>query len=250
MNYLLARHTTETLKAALAAGPCVALVPVGSVEPHGPHLPLGTDTMIGEAAAARAVPLLKAEELSAFVTPSVPYGVTEFAAGFAGAISIPAEVLTAFLRALIDGYSANGFAHICLVNNHLEPVHDAAVRAAISGYGKRASVATPLSRRWARTLSDEFKSGACHAGQYETSLICAAQPEAVDPQFGQLPDLTISLSDEIKKGQTRFAEMGMNAAYTGAPRAATAAEGHDLLDRLAKMIATEVLETFHKGPME
>src|SRR5580704_961957 len=48
--------TTEALRVALAAGrPVVALVPVGSVEPHGPHLPLATDTIISEAAADRAV---------------------------------------------------------------------------------------------------------------------------------------------------------------------------------------------------
>jgi creatinine amidohydrolase len=155
--------TTEALRRELAAGPVVALVPVGSVEPHGPHLPLDTDTRISEAAADRAAERLRAAGLATLTAPSVPYGVTRFAEGFAGAVSVPAEVLTPFLRAVVDGYLEAGFAHVCLVNNHLEPAHDAAVRAAIAGQGGRASVACPLSRRWARTLSDEFKSGACHA---------------------------------------------------------------------------------------
>lgn len=241
----LAELTTEVAGRLLAGpAPCVALVPTGSVEPHGPHLPLATDTILSEAAAAAAAPALRARGLAAFVAPPVPYGVTDFAAGFAGAISIPAAALTTFLRAVADGYLAAGFAHVCLVNNHLEPAHDAAVRAAIAGLPPgRASVACPLSRRWARTLGAEFKSGACHAGRYETSLVLAAAPALVRTDLARaLPDVAISLSDGIKAGASSFRAMGIDAAYTGAPRDASADEGRALLDLLASMIVTEVHE--------
>jgi creatinine amidohydrolase len=129
------------------------------------------------------------------------------------------------------------------VNNHLEPAHDAAVREAIEGLGARASVACPLTRRWARTLGDEFRSGACHAGRYETSLVLAAAPSLVDSERAtHLPDLSISLSDGIKTGRTSFRAMGMDDAYTGAPRAASAAEGDEMLGRLAAMIVGEVTD--------
>jgi creatinine amidohydrolase len=241
----LADLSTARLAAALASKRlAVALVPVGSVEPHGPHLPLATDTIISEAAAARAAEKLGAQGIAAFVAPAVPYGVTNFAAGFAGAISVPAEVLTGFLQAVARGYLDAGFAHVCLVNNHLEPAHDAAVRAAVAGLpAGSASVACPLTRRWARTLSDEFKSGACHAGSYETSLVLAAAPEVVDwPAAATLPDVAVSLSEGIKAGKTSFREMGLDDAYTGAPARATAEEGEEMLDRLATMIAAEVTE--------
>jgi creatinine amidohydrolase len=245
--------TTDGLRDALATGaPAAALVPVGSVEPHGPHLPLATDTLIGEAAAERAVVRLAAEGVTAFVAPAVPYGVTRFAEGFAGAISIPADVLTSFLRAVVEGYLAAGLAHVCLVNNHLEPAHDAAVRAAVLGIpAGRASVACPLARRWARTLSPEFKSGACHAGRYETSLVLAAAPGAVDEAArASLPDLEVSLSQGIQAGKTSFLAMGMDRAYTGAPARATEAEGDDMLDRLAAMIAAEVTEALRAAPAQ
>jgi creatinine amidohydrolase len=241
----LADLTTEHVRAALTTGRrAVALVPVGSVEPHGPHLPLATDTLISDAAAARAVPLLEAAGLAAFVAPAVPYGVTLFAEGFAGAVSVPAEALTAFLAAVVRGHLAAGFAHVCLVNNHLEPAHDAAVRAAIGGLpAGAASVACPLTRRWARTLSAEFKSGACHAGEYETSLVLAAAPDCVDgAAAAALPDVATSLSEGIKAGKTTFRAMGLDRAYTGAPARATAAEGEEMLGRLAAMIAAEVTE--------
>src|SRR5689334_13392337 len=181
MQKFLARHTTESLR-ALAAGKraVVALVPVGSTEPHGPHLGLGTDVVISAAACVRATELFARKgPLTAVIAPAVSYGVTDCAQGFAGAVSVPAAVLTAYLSAICDGLLAQGIRHVCLVNNHLEPAHDAAVRAVLAERGKTVSVACPLTKKWARTLDAEFKSGACHAGLYETSIMMAAAPEMV-----------------------------------------------------------------------
>src|SRR6185436_13686110 len=178
----LARHTTATLRRLLDdRKPLVALVPVGSTEPHGPHLGLGTDVVISAAACVRATELFARKgPLTAVIAPAVSYGVTECAQGFAGAVSVPAAVLTAYISAICDGLLAQGIRHVCLVNNHLEPEHDAAIRAAAEGRAGKVSVACPLTKKWARTLSEEFKSGACHAGQYETSIVMAAAPELVD----------------------------------------------------------------------
>jgi len=159
---ILARMTSPQFAALVGAGrKVVALVPIGSTEPHGPHLALATDVVISEAACARAADALDAAGLAVVIAPSVGYGVTDCAEGFAGAVSIDAATLTAFLRGVARGLLAAGCAHVCLVNNHLEPAHDAAVRAAA---GDGISVACPLTRQWARTLTPEFKSGACHAG--------------------------------------------------------------------------------------
>jgi len=241
----LATLTTEGLKALVdAPEPLVALVPVGSVEPHGPHLPLGTDTTISLGAILRSEADLTAAGVTPLLAPAVPYGVTDYAEGFAGAVSIPAPTLTAFLVALRDGLLGEGFDHVCFVNNHLEPEHDAAVRAATEGAAPgAASVACPLTRRWGRTLSDEYKRGNCHAGRYETSLVLAQAPETVDrSRAASLPALAISLADGIEHGQKTFAAMGIESAYTGAPAEATAEEGEAMYERLATMVTTEILE--------
>src|SRR5580765_374453 len=174
----LARHTTASLQ-ELVRGKrgVIALVPVGSTEPHGPHLGLGTDVVISAAACLRAAELLeKRGTMIGVIAPAISYGVTECATGFAGAVSVPARVLTEYIAAVCDGLLASGVRHVCLVNNHLEPAHDAAVRAVLGGREKKVSVACPLIKKWARTLSAEFKSGACHAGRYETSIVMAAAP--------------------------------------------------------------------------
>lgn len=246
MSRRLAELTYEEVAEICAAGPAVAIVPVGSVEPHGPHLPLDTDTVISDACARRAAEALEAEGVRAVIAPALPYGVTDYASGFAGAIGVPAAALTAMLRGIADKLLATGFAHVCFVNNHLEPGHDAAVRASIESLPEgAASVACPLTRRWGRTLSDEFKRGDCHAGRYETSLVLAAG-RPVRAGYAELPTLGVSLAAAIKEGKSTFAEIGMPRAYTGAPREASREEGEEMLERLVTMVVTEIKEALAK----
>src|SRR4051812_40874590 len=96
-DYSLAAVTTEQFAAAATASrPLAILLPVGSVEPHGPHLTLLTDTIISEASAQLAAERLEAQGTLAFVAPAVPFGVTDCAAGFKGAISVPGGVLASY----------------------------------------------------------------------------------------------------------------------------------------------------------
>lgn len=237
------RMTSPAYGALVGAG-LVVLVPVGSVEPHGPHLPLGTDTAISAGVCRRAVAALAERDITAAVAAPVGYGVTECAAGFPGAVSIPAGALTRFLAAVIGGHLDGGARHVCLVNNHLEPAHDAAVRAALDGFDDReASVACPLERRWARTLSDEFKRGECHAGRYETALVLAEDPDAVDEAArAGLPEVAVSLSEKLSAGVTDFVEMGLDRAYAGAPASATVEEGEALYALLVEMVVATITE--------
>jgi creatinine amidohydrolase len=241
----LAELTTDEVQTIVARPPTAVLVPVGSVEPHGPHLPLATDTLISEHSATLAARELAAQGVGAWVAPSVPYGVTEFAEGFAGAVGVPAEALVSMLRAIATRLLADGWSHVCFVNNHLEPAHDAAVRAAAQGL--RASVASPLSKRHARTLTSEFQRGDCHAGRYETSLVLAAGGR-VDESHRALPSIGVSLSDAIRAGKSRFRDIGMDRAYTGSPAEATAQEGGETFAKLVAMIVTEVREGIGRSP--
>ncbi len=244
----LARHTTSSFHQLLTNDPkgrhVVALVPVGSTEPHGPHLALGTDVVISAAACVRACEVLdKRGPLVGVIAPAISYGVTECAAGFPGAVSVPAAVLTAYVAAVVDGLLAQGVKHVCLVNNHLEPDHDVAIRAVLPGREKKVSVACPLTRKWARTLSAEFKSGACHAGQYETSIMMAAAPEMVDESMRTvLQPVPISLSEKLSAGITTFSAMGMELAYAGNPAGATVEEGEQQIGKLADMVVGEIRE--------
>ncbi len=172
---------TSPQVAELLAGPRtpVLLLPVGAVEPHGPHAPLGTDRLISAGMCARAAERLDGDpDLRVLVLPALNYGVTDMGAAFPGAISIGADTLRALVIDVCRALRDQGLRRIVVVNNHFEPAHVAALRAAVSEAGvahldllRRANVAR---------LTDEFRSGSCHAGQYETSLVLADRPELVD----------------------------------------------------------------------
>jgi creatinine amidohydrolase len=92
-------------------------------------------------------------------------------------------------------------------------------------------------------LTEEFQSGACHAGQYETSLIMAARPDLVD-ETGRLKlrDNPASLTDAFAKGARSFAEAGGPDAYFGFPRNASAAEGDESFKVMASALADTIAE--------
>ena len=243
-DYDLARLTTDAFSRLVDGDrPVVVLLPVGSLEPHGPHMAMAADSVISHSAAIRAARTLAEENVKPLIAPLLPYGVTRCAAAFKGAITVPPDALTSYLQSVVQSFLEDGVAHVCVINNHLEPEHVEAVRAALRDVGN-ASIACPLDKRWARTLSDEFKSGACHAGKYETSIVLAASPELVDDDArAELPEVPISLSRQLQAGVTDFIEMGLTRAYSGAPAAANAEHGDDMLGRLATMIVTEVHES-------
>lgn len=239
----LAELATTDVEALLRQPHPVALLPVGSTEPHGPHLPLLTDALLSEHACLRAAAELRAQGLAAVVCPTLPYGVTRYASEFAGAISLSAETTRAVVRELCEAYRAAGFERVVVVNNHLEPEHVEALSAAVAAVAG-AVFPNQLTKRWGRTLSEEFRRGDCHAGSYETSLVLAARPELVrDDVRATLAPVPISLSKAIREGKVTFKAMGSERGYFGSPSLGSAAEGNDLYDRLAMMIVTEVRES-------
>jgi creatinine amidohydrolase len=194
---------------------------------------------------------LAARDVPALVAPSIAYGITRYAAGFRGTVGISEATLVALItdvtRALLD----DGFAHVTLVNNHLEPEHVAAIERASAAIAaergaNRISFPNQLTHRWGRTLTDEFKRGDCHAGRYETSLMLATRPDLVDDGVAKgLAPVPISLSQAIAAANgapVRFADIGMQRAYTGAPAEATPSEGEATYQRLVEMIVTEVTD--------
>ncbi len=233
--------------ADVLAGPTpVAVLPVGSTEPHGPHLPLETDALLARESALRAVRALREKGVSAVVAPAVSYGVTRYAKAFAGAITVSEEALIGYVSSVCEGLRNGGFSLVCVSNHHLEPEHVLTVAGAVTKASESVGgvcFANQLTKRWGKTLSDEFKRGACHAGSYESSLVMAARPELVrDDVRRALPDVNVSLSAAIREGKNEFIAMGLTDAYAGEPREASAGEGDALYAKLTEMIVTEVLE--------
>jgi creatinine amidohydrolase len=222
----LAELTSPQL--AALRGP-VALWPVGAIEPHGPHAPLGTDTLISVGMCERAAARLR----DAVVLPALPFGVTRYGAAFAGAIGISEQTLRAIVLDVAKAVADNGFRRLVIVNNHFEPEQVATLRGAAEEAG--ALYLDLVRRRNAERLTDEFRRGSCHAGRYETSLVLAEAPELVDGT-ADLPPNEIDMPAAIAAGRTDFLAMGMDRAYCGAPAEATAGEGRRTFETLTDML--------------
>jgi creatinine amidohydrolase len=241
--------TYPEVEALLAGkGTRVALVPSGSTEAHGPHLPLATDSLISESVARRAAELLAQEGLEAVWLPTLHYAVTDWAASFSGTVTIPRPIASGLVLEACVAVHDMGFERVALVNSHLEPDNIDTLREVAKSYEARTG--TPLifadqtRRRWAEKLTDEFRSGSCHAGQYETSLVMAIRPDLVREDLARgLPGLHVPLHEKIRDGARNFADCGMERAYCGTPAGATAAEGHETLEALARSSADAVLQS-------
>lgn len=241
---LLARLTWTEAHALFERRP-VALWPVGSTEPHGPHLALCTDMLLAEGMAARAGVLLEQRGIPAVVLPSLPFGVTEFGRHFTGALGIPPAALLETVVGVAAALKRDGARALALCNAHLEPDHLRTLHEAAHQATARTGLPTCFMDKTrpsvARTLGAEFKSGACHAGQYETSGVLAVDPSAVRMDVARaLPTVDISLSRAIRAGQTSFKEAGGEQAYFGMPAQASAEEGHATLDTLARHVVADV----------
>jgi creatinine amidohydrolase len=246
-NFFAHRTWTELRDLIESGSRPVLILPAGSTEAHGPHLPLSTDVIIAEETALRAARSLEARGERALVLPPVAYSVTDFSEGFAGSVTISARTATALVRDILVSLIGQGFRRIAIANAHLEPAHIAMLRAACDAVKSKTQVEIAFPdvtrRRWAAMLTEEFRSGACHAGRYEGSLVMSARPDLVREEIRlALEPKLISLSQAIRAGAKRFTEIGGDQAYFGSPAEATAEEGHRVFDILAGMIVAAIDE--------
>ena len=247
----LSRLTWKELD-ALDRGATVALAPVGAIEAHGPHLPLDTDIIIAEAMARAGAAKLSARGYTVAILPAISYSTAEFAAGFAGTISVRPESLTAQVVAIAGSLGRHGFRTVALANAHFDPAHLEALHAAVREAREQALlrlVFPDVTRKpWALRLTEEFQSGACHAGQYETSVVLAEQPDAVreDIRRSLEPNLQ-SLSTAIRAGVRTFEDAGGPAAYFGSPAQGSADEGKRTVDVLGSILEEAVTAALAEG---
>lgn len=221
--------------------PVVLLLPVGATEPHGPHAPLATDSIISVSTCERAARRLARDpDVRTLILPALPYGVTRYGAAFPGAVQVAETTLHALVVDVCRSLAEQGLRRVVLVNNHFEPEHVAVLRQAteeLRAEGAAVALLDLLRRHNVARLTEEFRSGESHAGRYETSLVLADRPELVDlDRMRELPRVGVDMAAAIAAGQTDFLAMGMDQAYCGAPAEATADEGEATLATLTDLL--------------
>lgn len=211
--------------AALADRGAVLVVPVGSCEQHGHHLPPTTDADIAVALADGLGTTDVASDV--VVAPPVTYGSSGEHDGFAGTLSIGREATRLLLVELARSARRNGFERVLLLSAHggnAAPVAEAVAQLVEEGHDVRA---------W----SPRF-GGDAHAGRTETSLLLALRPDVVGPdrRAGATDPLTELLPGLTSDGVRAVSSTGV----LGDPAGATAAEGRRLLDDATAELASFV----------
>ncbi|MFQ5525418.1 MAG: creatininase family protein [Thermoanaerobaculia bacterium] len=231
---------------AALEGDLLAVLPTGAIEAHGPHLPLGTDEIIAVAMAENGARRLSDDGHTVLLLPPLVYTSASFAAGFAGTLSVRPETVTELIVDVGSALAKARVFRLAIANAHLEPAHLASLHSAAERLrGEGLSVAFPdLTRKpWGSRLTDEFKSGACHAGRYEGSIVMAARADLVRTEIQrQLPPNPTSLSTAIGKGIATFEEAGGERAYFGDPAAASEEEGRRTIDALGEILRDAVVD--------
>lgn len=217
----LAHQTWPEIAARAASS--LLVVPLGSTEQHGPHLPLSTDAEVATALADR----LAVRRPDVVVAPVLAYGASGEHAGFAGTLSIGLVALELVLLELVR--SADAFAGVVLVDGH--GGNAAAVGAAV----QRLSAEGRPVLAW----SPRVPGGDAHAGRTETSLLLALRPGAVRhaaAEPGERRPLSELLGDLRDGGVASVSANGI----LGDPTGATEEEGAALLEALAVDLAAAV----------
>jgi creatinine amidohydrolase len=240
-SVLLEEHTWPEVEAALEDGTRTAIVAVGSIEQHGPHLPLVMDALAGDELSRRI-----AERLGdALAAPTIRPGCSGHHMAFPGTITIPPETLMGTVRSYCRSLDEHGFEHLVLLPTHggnfapVETVAPEAAREIDAGVITLADLEENmrLMNEGLREAGVAYEEPVIHAGAAETAIVLAVAEGLVRTDElragyeGELP-----VSRLLNEGFDAITESGV----LGDPREATPEAGEAILERMTSAYAERI----------
>ncbi|MEK7403131.1 MAG: creatininase family protein [Gemmatimonadota bacterium] len=219
------------IAAAVAADPRLIL-PVGTCEQHGPHLPLGCDTIIVEQLADDL-----SAEFGVLRAPTLEFGVnTATARRYAGNASLRRKTLHRALNDLIDSWEASGIREFILLTAHEHDGHIDALATVVTS-GARVRVVDLFDVDLTDLLEDQ--SDPIHGGEVDTSLMLYLAPDLV--RLDLALDYTMATRDQqrYRKGWLKIPELSPGSV--GRPSLASPEKGHALYQRIHSQVRERVL---------
>lgn len=235
------------VKAAIDAGQRTVVAAAGSIEQHGPHLPMQTDTLLGTFLAEAIVSRLP----GVIQGPTIPFGVSEHHMPFAGTITLDKETFKTVVREYVASLASHGFDTIFIVPSHggnfaplreLEQETGGTVNGArFVAYSDLNEFIRPMFEVAAKDGVTPAQAGA-HAGEAETSLVLAANGSLVEMDYAEEG----YVGDFGPAAQKVIFEQGMvaltNNGILGDARPATIERGFAYREAMADMLAAWIRE--------
>jgi len=233
------------IKDKINNGYTTAVFAIGSTEQHGPHLPLITDSLIGDVLALKV-----AEKLgNALQAPTIRVGLSEHHLAFPGTISLKPETLKAVIHDFVDSLKVHGFKTIVLLPSHggnfatvghvVKELQGKHTDLKIVGFADLQAFVEAMIAYSAEFGVTAYDAGA-HAGESETSFILAladnlVQKDRYAPGYlGPLGEEEVNIIFE--KGMPALSEKGV----LGDPTTATAEKGKVYIEKMADFVVGEL----------
>lgn len=238
----------------LAESGAVAVVPTGSLEQHGAHLPVGTDSLLAEAVVREGVERAVERGTEAVAFPALWTGFSPHHVPLGATVTVSKETILALYDDVCQSLIDAGFGSVLLVNGH--GGNRPAVSLVAGDLGTRqddADVGELSYMSVAAEVADEVRSGepgsAYHAGEFETSLLLYLHPDLVDSDAARdhrvEPPTSFSGMDMFHGGP-----LGMRRTYDrltedgvrGEPTLASAETGERLFEAASERLASLIEE--------
>ena len=241
-----ARLKAHELRSLADRDACVIL-PIASIEQHGPHLPVMTDTRLGHEVAVRAARRASPARPTV-VTPVVWSGLSEHHMAFGGTLILSHATFRAVIHDLVHALTRHGFRDVLISNSHggnivaMQAIADE-LATVLPATVVATTYVSEASLAFARLLEDQ--GGVQHACEAETSMMLAVEPDLVDTA-----DLAALATDRgpgfLSAGKASyrwrpFQHMTANGV-SGVPTRATAEKGEKLLDAAAEALAALITD--------
>lgn len=238
---LLEELAWPEVEAALADGTRTAVVAVGAIEQHGPHLPLVVDALAGDELARRI-----AEELGdALAAPTIRPGCSGHHMEFPGTVTVPPETLMDVIRGYCRSLDDHGFDHVALVPTHggnFAPVNTVAPELGRELHANVIAVADldelmELQNEGLEAGGVDYREPVIHAGAVETAVVMAVREDLVrTDELAVGHEGELSTARLLSEGFESITETGV----LGDPRKATSEAGEAILDAVTEAYAETI----------
>jgi creatinine amidohydrolase len=221
----------------------VAVIPVGSIEQHGPHLPVQVDTLLVTEVARRAARLV-VDELPIVVLPTIWSGLAEHHMSLGGTLTLDLVTFFGLVRAIVRAVARNGLRKILILNGHGGNM--TALNALVGELSGEMALPIAFATYWIPAQEEfsrilEKQLSVAHACEAETSMLLALRPDLVTMSglegVNPPPEWRGGYSDVyVWRSVSDWSPSGI----AGVPSAASAEKGERLLDAAARALAARL----------
>lgn len=239
---------TMTITEVRAFQPEVMLIPLGSTEPHGPHLPYGTDAIIADRVSAEAVRLANLGGARVLRLPALPFGNNVNFKEFPFACRIRIETLMAVVMDLVSFGVEEGIRKIILFNCHggNDAALGASLRQIFDRFQNEAFVGMCGCGCFTGGLHSRlFTDQSLHAGDYETSLMQFIAPEKMPPVAPVATPASRPTIASLAEGRVSWIKNWahfMPESFAGEPNLSTAEKGREFFEADVAGLAKFLIE--------